>query len=650
MVPSLVCYGDTMKCNVLLGDYLSFVLGEFFTTIVYIFILFYNKLHNKLYWSLCFSWSNVVMAKQYDASEKTLNEILSAYPCIFVPPFQRPYKWTEEQVGEFFEDVFKPIDWSRGIRSISEDKDSHYMGALVLCKDNDEKMILDGQQRLTTVTMILAYLKAYMMRCTDGQTALIRKALNYDSRLSRQSAGLGLTTPILRPQEEDNNVYQEIIAAEDLSIRLEKEGEGLSAAQKKKNKILRKRPIFKAYKAIRKFVVDYIIKPAGLESIDEFNALDIAASRVLSNLSFVVIEAHDESAAFRLFETLNDRGLDLSAADLIKNKLFAIATNSQQRKLVREKWENVSDNIGSDLVSFMRTFWLMEHDFVRKDGLFDAYKEELGKHKTDDNFLDKFLDSLNRASEHYVEISQPQPNSEVAEDIKVLNDLGAKTCRPLLLILKINRPQLFKPVVKIIEALTVRWMVSGKVFNVLETTYARVAVRVSELVSENKSDQDILLLIKSELKKLDVPDDALFKVAFEKYDVERTSKSLRYILCKINDAVSKTSEHVADSSNVHIEHIFPQDPSNEALEYSGISPEEADECAKRIGNVTLLDAKINMGLKNRSFIEKLKAERGYLQSRLAINDNLKTKTAWKKEDIEQRTTWYAELAVKIWSW
>ena len=154
------------------------------------------------------------MSKQYDASEKSLNELLSTYTNIFVPPFQRPYKWTDEQIEELFEDIFKPIDWSKGIKTIAEDKDSHYMGAVVLCRD--------GQQRLTTVTMVLAYLKAKMMVCAGGSVQLSRRALNYDSRLFRQTAGIDAARhPILKPQDEDNLIYQEIVESEGLEIPLE---------------------------------------------------------------------------------------------------------------------------------------------------------------------------------------------------------------------------------------------------------------------------------------------------------------------------------------------------------------------------------------------------------------------------------------------
>jgi len=591
------------------------------------------------------------MSQQYSASEKSFNSILSSYNTLFVPPFQRPYKWGDDQIQEFFEDVFKPIDWNRGVFALSRDGETHYMGAVVLCKNDEGFMILDGQQRLTTITLVLSYIKARLNRSANSENSKIKRAMAVESRLFRQAAGMSDDlVPIICPQEEDNKIFIEILKSENLEIPLEVDAPGTSVAQRKSSRLLRKRAMFKAYKSIRKFVQSYIVKSATQSGIDEFSALDVAASRLLQCLSFVVIEAHNESAAFRLFETLNDRGLDLSAADLIKNNLFTIARNNQQRELVKQKWEQVSDLIGSDLVSFLRTFWLMEHSFVRKDGLFDAYKNELSKRRNDEKFLTQFLDQLIKSAEHYNEISQPLRDSSINEEVNMLNDLGAKTCRPLLLTIKLNRPHLFSQVAQIIESLTVRWMIAGKVFNVLETTYAKIAILISESVEEGKDDSAIITIIKSELNKLDVPDDALFSLSFQKYEVPRTSRAVRHILCRINEYLSKTSEHIADSTSVHIEHIFPQEPSIEALEQSEITDEESEDYSSKIGNITLLDAKINMGLKNKAFLTKLNADKGYKHSRLAINDNLKIKNSWKKADIDDRTNFYAGLAVKIWTW
>lgn len=593
------------------------------------------------------------MSQQYSASEESFNSLLSKHSSLFVPSFQRPYNWTEVQIQEFFEDVFKPIDWSIGTPPSLNDVESHYMGAVVLCKNDDGYMILDGQQRLTTITLVLSYIKASIINKSSGSSnsRSMQSARDIELKISKQTDGVSdELMPIIRPQEDDNRIFTEIFKSEHLHIPLEDDSLSISSTQKKITKQLRKRAMFKAYLNIKKFVDTYITKSATAGGIDEIKALVFAANRLLRSLSFVVIQAHNESAAFRLFETLNDRGLDLSAADLIKNNLFIIANNGQERELVKQKWEQVSNLIGSDLVSFLRTFWLMKHDFVRKDGLFDSYKSVLMRKRNEPNFLANFLDDLIESAEHFIEITQPQSDSGIKDDVIMLNDLGAKTCRPLLLVINIHKPQLFKEVSKIIESLTVRWMIVGKVFNVLETAYARIAVRISESIKDGKDDDYILTTIKSELSKLDVPDDQTFCLMFKKYDVTSTSRAIRHILCCINVSLSNSNELIADSSSVHIEHIFPQQPSTEALSHSEITQEESEDFSSKIGNITLLDAKINMSLKNKAFPDKLNAEKGYMHSRLAINDEIKRKTSWKKADIEARAELYATEALKIWKW
>lgn len=591
------------------------------------------------------------MAKQYDADEYNLDGVFTEYTDIYVPPFQRPYKWGEEQIEELFEDLFKTLDWTKGVRALSECKESHYMGAVVLCKDGDRHMVLDGQQRLTTLSLILAYIKGKMFSGSNGDVQKQRKAIEIEGALFQKKAGDGERFTKLAPQEDDFLIFRQCLKSEADSIELENDPQGATSAHKKESRLLRKRPIFKAYKYIRELTRSHVIVPATSAGIDEFNALDLAATRILNSVSLVAIEAHNESAAFRLFETLNARGLDLSAADLIKNNLFALARNSQQRKLVRDSWESIAETVNGDLVAFLRTFWLTGHKFVRKDGLFDAYKEELSKNRNNDSFLEQFLESLSKAAEHFAEINSPEETSDNFEGIQALNDLGSKTCRPLLLAVKITRPQILGKVIPLIESLTVRWMIAGKVFNVLETTYADIAVEVSHLHNGQKSDQEIIDQIGGALKRLDVPDDETFELNFEKYEVARSSKAIRHILCKLNLALSgDNKEQVANPQSVHIEHIFPQEPSEDAIAHSQIPEEECDDYSSKIGNITLLAARINTGIKNKSFPQKMAAENGFRQSRLAINDHVKSCENWRKEEIDERSKQFAELAVDVWPW
>ena len=311
----------------------------------------------------------------------------------------------------------------------------------------------------------------------------------------------------------------------------------------------------------------------------------------------------------------------------------------------------VSDTVNGDQVSFMRTFWLMEHDFVRKDGLFDAYKKDLMARRHSESFLKNFLDSLVLAAEHYQEIATPDLKTEDYIGLSALNHLGAKTCRPLLLSLKINRPHLLRDIIPIIESLTIRWMVAGKVFNKLETTYAEVAKDVSGAIKVEKTDEQIVKLIRGRLDALGVPDDETFELNFYKYSAPRSSKAVRYILCKINDQLSNgNKEQVANPGSVHVEHIFPQDPSAEASAHSEISEDEAEDYSYKIGNITLLAAKINMSIKNKPFPQKVSAEKGLRQSRLAINDDVKAANKWQKQEIDERSKKFAKIAVKIWKW
>jgi hypothetical protein len=112
---------------------------------------------------------------------------------------------------------------------------------------------------------------------------------------------------------------------------------------------------------------------------------------------------------------------------------------------------------------------------------------------------------------------------------------------------------------------------------------------------------------------------------------------------------------VAGPSEVHVEHIFPQTPSEQAIQESAITKDEAEEWSGLIGNLTLLDAGINMSIKNAKFSDKLtgdleKNKKGINHSNLKINEEVKRKTSWTKSEISSRSEQFASYAVQIWPW
>jgi hypothetical protein len=482
---------------------------------------------------------------------------------------------------------------------------------------------------------------------------------------------------VLKPQPDDAQVYGFVMSApwSEFDVLCEKKFSGA------KNKVAKSKAL-SAYRLIRNKIESQIVTQVVAAKLDLFTALVGVLKSLQDKLSLVVIEAQDESAAFRLFETLNSRGLELSAADLIKNKLFAICSGSKQdEESVKSGWPALMSNeeIAKDPVSFFRTKWLSDssyfrlgkgaeasavkakeaacHEFVRKDGLFEVYRDFLNQNAKP-GFVKSVMSDLQEDAirlERLICASVGKPDCDGLLDD--LNALGAKTCRPLLLsIYRAGDLETLKSVCELLVSLTVRWTVSKQVTNVLETKYASLATHVSLLYSSGKAGE-VLQYVAKELYGLKVPDDAKFLADFPNWRPANVSKLARYALVKLNEKISGTREISAASDKVHVEHLFPQKPSEEAYAESGISAGEEKEAdyASLIGNLTLLDAGINMCIKNDPFSKKIMKssdpeKRTIADSVFAMNADLKGKVKWTREDIATRSALFAGLAVGIWKW
>jgi hypothetical protein len=604
------------------------------------------------------------MAKTYDAGECTLKKLLQDYDNLNVPLFQRGYSWGKDEINELFSDAVE-IDWQK-LKTKGE-RETHFMGAMVFCNvggdpnAKDGYNILDGQQRLTTLTMIVAAIARRMQviaAAEKEQKDVISKSaaaavyLNSIYKVEPTDDSPGVL--VLKPQEDDERLYNIFVSDQKLNL----------AGRDPKRRISR------AFEFIQSKIEEAIVKPAKENEVGVFDALRWAIVGLLESLSFVVIVAKDETAAFRLFETLNDRGLDLSAADLIKNKLFQVCLTPADRDAIKACWRTIgdADGVSDDLVAFFRTKWLSDnsyirkneknlpvaHEFVRKDGLFEVYSDYFEEQRYQSNFVMKLTADLSVASTLLSEIISPKDSSPLKARFEGLRDLGAKTCRPLLLAVAYGDRTLLPEVIDLVESLTIRWTVAKMVTNSLEVKYARVASEVSDMFKDGNGGK-VLEHIRTSLCKLDVPNDEKFLNEFKTWAPANTSKLARYVLCRINRQMTGRELEVAGPSEVHVEHIFPQTPSEQAIQESAITKDEAEEWSGLIGNLTLLDAGINMSIKNAKFSDKLtgdleKNKKGINHSNLKINDEVKLKTSWTKVDINARSAQFASYAVQIWPW
>src|ERR1022692_4069710 len=265
---------------------------------------------------------------KYEVLSQTVELLLSPGTAQFqVPVFQRRYAWGAEEIGQLIDDLFGES---------AQNELPYFLGSIVLARQDGipggaADLVLDGQQRLTTLSLLISAL-IDRMRGEGATDADEHKMYLFSRRVK------GKKTPKLLLQPDDAKAFEILI------------GEPAQASEPK----LKSTPLGIAVAKILELLDEYAAGPQYKDVPKPFEAM---FSRLLYDVELVRITAPSERDAFRLFETLNDRGLALSAADLIKNKLFSRCKGELDDAV--DSWGNLllltKDD---DVVNFLRTFWI----------------------------------------------------------------------------------------------------------------------------------------------------------------------------------------------------------------------------------------------------------------------------------------------------
>jgi uncharacterized protein with ParB-like and HNH nuclease domain len=256
-------------------------------------------------------------AKQITATEDTVQSLLSRNYRYIVPEYQRQYAWGEEQWQEFWTDI----------QSI-EDGQSHFLGSVVFVERDtnfdeiNEFEIVDGQQRLTTISILLCAIREY-----------------YEQRDNIDGAE-SINNKYLWDQNEDFNDEQKLVLN--------------SLDQSQYRRLLLGNSPREEESKIRQAIEFFADKITNLseEEIDEIR------KKLLNSVTIVTIDCPNQESAFRLFETLNDRGLELSEVDLMKNYLYKkVETNPElNEEAIKQDWEDIIDDIRYEIDKPLRFF------------------------------------------------------------------------------------------------------------------------------------------------------------------------------------------------------------------------------------------------------------------------------------------------------
>ena len=559
----------------------------------------------------------------FNTTNNTFRQLMGNGPSYRVPQFQRDYSWGPDEWDDLWHDL---------VELFSEDPEPvHYLGYLVLqSTDNRTFDIIDGQQRMTTLSLL-------MLAAVSHLTDMAAAGAADDPELRRadqlRANYIGYLDPVslvprskLTLNRNNDRFYQDyLIPLERLPQR------GLNASE---HLLRRAFPWFK----------DRISEWSGSDGRAAASFVDAAVDK----LFVTVITVTDELNAFKVFETLNARGVRLSATDLLKNYLFSVVSRNGAHETdirsLESRWEEIVGLLGSKgFPEFLRVFWNSRNRLVRKADLFKTIRGEI-RNRADAYALIRDMD---RNARMYAALRSAEDSSWSKAEHDSLSQLQMFDVRqPLALLLAAFERMSdddrsgFGRLLRATAVVSFRYnVICGRQSNEQEREYNRIACALSNHQLNGAADTI------RELRRV-YPEDDEFRAAFADRELRTTSsrnkKVARFLLFRLERQLS-AQDFDFESSKYDIEHVLPERPN---ANWDQFNDQQRESFTYRLGNLTLLSASRNRDLGNAGFAEKRSA---YSESEFIISHKLAEEyDTWTVEKIRSRQSWMARQATGVW--
>ncbi|MGL4981388.1 MAG: DUF262 domain-containing protein [Treponemataceae bacterium] len=560
------------------------------------------------------------------ANETKVDKFLASNGTTFsIPVYQRNYDWSSPQCKQLINDILHA--------GKNDTIEAHFIGSIVYVHDDvysasgvTELTIIDGQQRLTTMTLIYIALYRLAQRIGDKileskihKTYLINEFVQEAEKLK------------LKPTENNKEALNYILNAQD--------GEEF----KKYSKIIENFKFFKNE-------INEDNYEAVLKGLSKLIFIDIALDRQRDNPQ-------------RIFESLNSTGLALSQADLIRNYILMGLKQNEQEKIYKGYWDVIEKNAKDETLNqtkvsdFIRDYLTLKNkEIPNKANVYTTFKKTYPTTTID--FLEENLTDLKSLSTFYNKLVNPknENDKEIRRHLEFINRLEINVAYPFLMKVyedfsteKIDK-NTFIQVLLLIQAYVFRRFIVGLQTNALNKIFMSLYDKIDQhdyLLSIQKT----LLLFSGSQK---FPRDTETINALKEKDVYSIkSKNRIYLFEQLENYQNNEPVVIDENPDITFEHIFPQNPDPTwkidlgTEEYTFIK----ETYLNTIGNLTLSGN--NGKLSNKSFAEKKYMneegkEQGYIFSRLRLNRDVKDKEKWGKAEIEERANNIAERFLEIW--
>ena len=533
-----------------------------------------------------------------------------------IPLFQRPYSWESKDWDTLWDDLMAQYEES--------ERAHHFMGAVVTVPVQSvpvgvsKHLVIDGQQRLTTLSILLTAIRDKASQLGDSVT----EGIVGDLLINRH-----YQTPDdlkLLPTQADRAAYKALIHREEMKSYEES----------------------RVIQAYRRFV----------KKLDDTDTEDgpLVPKKVLeaiqSSLQVVMINLSEGDDPYLIFESLNHKGRPLSQADLVRNYVLMRFQHStlpggEQESVYEELWRPIETSLNDSMTEFLRHYGMRYGRMVRKDGIYTASKAEFEKLKQPTGVREK-LEEMKSASRSYEKFLKPdeEDSPRISKGLRAVQELDSTVFYPFLIrIYRGWREEIYTAddiiaSLDTLESFYIRRLVCGVPTNALNKITLELCL--------NLPDTNLVVWLKERLSNGSGgrrwPLDGEFSDALVTQPIYPRRRLARYMLI----ALEESFEHkeAVDTDTSTIEHVMPQTLSDGWKEYLGDRYLEIHErWLDTLGNLTLTGYNTELG--NALFSEK---KERLQNTHFELSKSILKKAVWKSEEIKERGEYLAQLALKRW--
>lgn len=553
---------------------------------------------------------NVVdIYKVFDGSDRKL----------VIPVYQRNYDWTEKQCARLFDDL---------VDMIRQGRPKHFFGAVVgNPEDSFTWVVIDGQQRMTTVSLLMLAL-AHAIEAGDiAETdvgvepdGLANKLL--DNYLILKSSGQQKFK--LKPVKDDANAYARLFGAE--------------VHFNEKSQIT----------ANYRFFRERLKTP-------EFSAQTLW-DKGICQLEVMLLDLENHDDPQRIFESLNSTGLALKESDKIRNLVLMGLDQREQNRVYEQFWNPLEIAVDFQTDRFIRWYLVAKISRLPKENaVFEEFKRFAAKNPLP---YSKLVEEMHSFAVYEAQLSSASTGyPDIDRSLRRANLVLGDVVKPLLYLAFRDLKEGvidsgdFAAIVELLESYTFRRFVANLSTNSLNKTFANAYSELQKLRKHDEPYSEILTyMLSTRTKSGRFPDDEEFAAAFRTHDFYGVRKNRPYLFNCLETAGSKDVKDIAEyinSEELTIEHVMPQTLTKAWREQLGPEYEQIHSTwLHRIGNLTITG--YNSNYSNSSFEQKLTMDGGFKDSPYWLNNFIKEQDHWGLEQMKARTELLVERALKIW--